>query len=116
MRMAPHLWRAVFERDKGYCQYCDADLLASFSAYFSAQVDHVVAVISGGLDTLENFKLACPTCNQCLSRAKHLQTYEERKAYVTARRGAEMNGYLEWRKELRETPSRDKLDIPREAL
>jgi 5-methylcytosine-specific restriction endonuclease McrA len=107
--MSPALWRAVFERDKGYCQYCDTDLLSSFSTYFSAHVDHVIAVIAGGLDTIENFKLACPTCNQCLSRAKNLQTYEERKAYVKTKRDAEMNGYMEWRKELREPGTHGKM-------
>ena len=74
MRMAPQLWREVFHRDKGYCQYCDTDLLSSFSTYFSAHADHILAVSAGGLDTIENWKLACPTCNQSVPLAGKAST------------------------------------------
>jgi 5-methylcytosine-specific restriction endonuclease McrA len=91
----------VFARDKGYCRYCDADLLANFSVYFSAQVDHVVAVVAQGSDDLSNLVLACPTCNQALSRASHLRTEEARYKFVAEKREKETAGYLEWKEELR---------------
>ena len=101
MRVDPGLWRAVFERDRGICRYCGVDLLNSFSAYWSATVDHVHAVAAGGADTLENLVLSCPACNGMLCRSEALLSVEERRAFVAARRDAERNGYEEWVAELR---------------
>lgn len=101
MTVPPHIWRQVFERDRGICQYCDADLLANFSVYWSATVDHVVAVAREGPHTAENLKLCCPGCNGMLSRSSSLSTFEERKAFIKARRRAEHEGYLQWCRELR---------------
>lgn len=78
-------WIEVFKRDNGCCQYCDVDLLSSFSSFQSSTVDHIIARSSGGTDDTENLVLSCPACNQMLSRAGHLTTYGERKAYLTER-------------------------------
>lgn len=50
----------AFKRDKGFCQYCGLDLLAEFSLFHSATVDHVIAVAAGGGDEAENLVLSCP--------------------------------------------------------
>src|ERR1700728_1690255 len=77
--------REVFERDKGFCQYCEQDLLLSRTAYGGHQIDHVVARAKGGSDELNNLKLACATCNLGLSKRNDLTTFEARKEYINKR-------------------------------
>ena len=101
MTVDPMIWRAVFERDRGVCRYCDVDLLASFSAYWSATVDHVHAVAVGGRDSLDNLVLSCPACNGMLCRSGALLSIEERKAFVANRREQEQLGYEHWVESLR---------------
>ena len=101
MIVNPKMWRYVFERDKGICQYCGNDLLSNFSAYWSATVDHIVPRCEKGSDEKENLVLSCPACNGMLSRAKDLKTFEKRKEYITRRINNEMNGYQEWYNQLR---------------
>jgi 5-methylcytosine-specific restriction endonuclease McrA len=96
MRVPGKIWQQVFERDKGICQYCEINLLDSFSSYWSATVDHVVAVAAGGGDEVENLVLACPACNGMLSRSGKLTTVSERKAFVTHKISKEMEGFNEW--------------------
>jgi len=79
-------WRQVFDRDRGYCRYCGVDLLLTFSAYCSADVDHIIARSVGGSDDVANLVLACRGCNSSLSRSAHLKTFEERKSHVEAQR------------------------------
>ena len=86
MIVSKKTWIKVFERDKGFCRYCGADLLSSLSAFCSATVDHLVPRSAGGGDGTENLVTACTGCNGMLSRAKHLTTFEERKASVEQRR------------------------------
>jgi len=100
MVVKPKIWREVFCRDNGRCQYCNADLLCSFSTYWSATVDHVIPRCENGSDDKENLKLACPACNAILSRTK-LKTYEERKKYVISRIANQIDGFNEWVTELR---------------
>jgi hypothetical protein len=101
MRVPPATWRAVFQRDRGICRYCDEDLLSSFSSYWAATVDHVHAVAAGGPDDEENLVLSCPACNGMLCRSGHLLSVAERRAYVSSRRSQELAGFEEWRAELR---------------
>jgi 5-methylcytosine-specific restriction endonuclease McrA len=83
MRISAKVWDQVFERDKGFCQYCGADLLISRATYSAAQVDHVHAVAAGGeLEELENLRLACTICNGSLSRYNNLTTFDARKAHM----------------------------------
>ncbi len=96
MRVPPKIWQVVFERDKGICQYCEINLLGSFSSYWSATEDHVVAVAIGGGDELENLVLACPVCNGVLSRSGKLTTFPERKAFVAKRTSEETDGFNSW--------------------
>ena len=100
MRVHHSVWKAVFDRDNGICQYCDADLLSSFSTYWSATVDHVLAVSAGGSDDIENLKLACTGCNCLLSRSGSLTSHEQRRAYVQKRIAEELAGYNDWRQHL----------------
>jgi hypothetical protein len=76
------IWHEVLHRDKGYCQYCGADLLAGPVAFFSATVDLVLPKRAGGGFTVENLVLCCKGCNGILSRQKHLQTFQQRRAHV----------------------------------
>lgn len=94
-------WTAVFERDRGICRYCAADLLASFPAFCSATVDHLRSRSRGGLHEPSNLVLACPACNTMLSRAGHLQTFEERKAFLEQQRLKGMVWYQQLRSKLR---------------
>lgn len=96
MTVPPKIWSAVFERDKGYCQYCGVDLLNSFSTYCSATVDHLVARSLNGPDTEDNLVLACPACNSMLSRCNELTKFAERKAYLQDRQAQGTVYYLEW--------------------
>jgi RNA polymerase subunit RPABC4/transcription elongation factor Spt4 len=91
----------VFKRDRGYCKYCGVDLLANFSSYWSATVDHVIPVSAEGSNDAGNLVLACPACNGLLSRATTLCSFEERRSLVAERRGAEKDGFEGWTKELR---------------
>ena len=101
MVVNPKLWREVFERDNGFCQYCGFDLLSDFNAYWVATVDHIKHRSDGGEDEKGNLVLACSSCNGMLSRSNHRKTIEERKAYIMERRTDEMPGYKEWKKYLR---------------
>jgi hypothetical protein len=102
MRVNPETWRSVIERDRGICQYCGTDLLATFSSYWSATVDHVHAVASGGSDEPQNLVACCPACNTMLCRSGHLLTIAERKAYIATRREQERLGYERWVSALRQ--------------
>lgn len=42
------------------CEYCDRRFLRSLDNYYSWQVDHVTP---GGGDSLDNYAIACQTCN-----------------------------------------------------
>ncbi|WP_460878093.1 HNH endonuclease [Rhodanobacter koreensis] len=101
MRVASETWRSIIARDNGICQYCGVDLFATFSSYWSATVDHVHAVATGGTDDAINLVACCPACNSMLCRSGHLQTILERKAFVAARRAQEQAGYEAWLREHR---------------
>lgn len=81
-------WSEVFNRDKGYCQYCGKDLLESLSAFNSTTVDNIISVSVGGSDELNNRVLSCSRCNQMLSkayelsRANGLTTFDARKDFL----------------------------------
>lgn len=52
--------RAVFERAKGRCEYCQSR--ADYATETFA-VEHIIPVSRGGTDDLENLALACSGCN-----------------------------------------------------
>lgn len=102
MNLDPKIWFQVFKRDKGRCRYCDADLLYSFSTFFSTTVDHIVArAAKGSDDDPANLVLACPACNSMLSRSTKLVTFEERRAFLDKYRPEQVWRYNELRNELR---------------
>lgn len=48
----------VYEKYQGHCAYCGREI-----AYKDMQVDHIMAVLLNGLDSLENLNPACRMCN-----------------------------------------------------
>ncbi len=54
------LQRAVIERAKGYCEYCQ--LPASFSPA-SFNFEHIIPLAKQGLTSLENLAFSCGGCN-----------------------------------------------------
>ncbi len=50
-------------RTGGRCEYCSA-LVEMREGPKQATIDHVVPRSKGGLDVLENLRLACHDCNQ----------------------------------------------------
>ncbi len=102
MVVEPKLWGEVFERDLGICRDCEVGLLASFSSYWSATVDHLHHRSDAGEDMKQNLVLACPACNSMLSRANKLRTLEERQSFIRERRKDELKGFQEWLSGLRD--------------
>lgn len=62
-----HLRGPVFDRDGGKCRYCGRAV--SFAANYwedepiKAVLDHVIPLVAGGTDEIENLALACWACN-----------------------------------------------------
>jgi 5-methylcytosine-specific restriction endonuclease McrA len=99
--MALENWTKVFDTGKGYCTYCGVDLLASISAFWSAQRDHVHSRAGGGDNEEKNMVIVCPSCNQALSRAKGLRTVTERKAFIQQLYKKRMPTFEQWCRDLR---------------
>lgn len=59
--ISPALRRLVEERANYRCEYC---LLAAGVAFFSHEVDHVIAVKHGGATDADNLAIACWRCNR----------------------------------------------------
>lgn len=66
------LRRLVHERAKGCCEYC---LLDSRYAYFSYEVDHIVAEKHGGKTEADNLCLSCFECNRY--KGSDIASYDE---------------------------------------
>jgi 5-methylcytosine-specific restriction endonuclease McrA len=94
-------WKIVFNKNNGYCAYCEVDLLASISTFWSAQRDHVKPKASGGNDDESNMVISCPTCNQALSRQKNLHTTQERKEFIQRLNLERSEIYNDWVRDLR---------------
>jgi len=77
-------WGFVFERDKGFCEYCNLDLLQDFTHYYFAEVDHLLPNGDPRREDTQYMALACRACNSRLSAAHRqgLFTVEARKAYL----------------------------------
>lgn len=58
MAVSKKLRFAVLSRDKFACQYCGAS-----APHVELHVDHVMARLFGGADTMENLTTACRDCN-----------------------------------------------------
>lgn len=77
--------KQAFLRDGGRCRYCGLDFMRSLSDFWSYTVDHLVCKAAGGDDSLDNIVTSCKACNECLSRAAHLRTFEDRRDYIQSR-------------------------------
>jgi HNH endonuclease len=55
------LRRQVYERARGYCEYCRIPDAATFAPH---EIDHIVAEKHGGLTESENLALSCASCNK----------------------------------------------------
>jgi 5-methylcytosine-specific restriction endonuclease McrA len=102
MIIPPKIWHQVFDRAKGYCEYCGEDLLISRAAYASAQVDHVLARAKDGEDKIENLRLACSLCNSSLSRYNVLTTFDARKKHIESQLETHQRNYREKCSKLRQ--------------
>lgn len=61
-RYRKSIYETLLERDGGQCHYCECYFEGSGRRGMT--IDHVVALLAGGSNFLENFVLACYTCNQ----------------------------------------------------
>ena len=55
------LRRQVYERAKGYCEYCLIPDAATFAPH---EIDHIIAEKHGGRTEAENLALSCTLCNK----------------------------------------------------
>jgi 5-methylcytosine-specific restriction endonuclease McrA len=53
----PYTRQEVFLRDRGRCYICGVELKGMW------HVDHVMPIVAGGADTLDNVRAACAPCN-----------------------------------------------------
>jgi HNH endonuclease len=51
----------VYERARGFCEYCKISEEVSFAKH---QIDHVIAEKHGGLTVEQNLALSCTICNK----------------------------------------------------
>jgi len=84
MAVSDKTWHEVFDRDSGYCRYCEEDLLLSISRYRSAEMDHLLPSEHPDRDGGEHLVLSCGPCNKSLSRAhaQGLATFDSRKNFL----------------------------------
>ncbi|GAB6142093.1 hypothetical protein JCM14076_28220 [Methylosoma difficile] len=54
---------AVFFRDRGICSNCQKNISGLLNLNNSKHFDHIVPLISGGLNDISNLQLLCETCN-----------------------------------------------------
>jgi hypothetical protein len=100
-------WAAVFKESNGYCAYCGVDLLRDFHTWYSSQRDHVIAQCVLTPEEQPMLVMSCGCCNSLLSRASHLRTVEERRAYVEPLRLRQEADFLKWKRDLRPEHSAD---------
>ena len=67
-------FRDVFERDAGICQYCNEDLLWSYSIFSTTKFDRIPAAEDGWVT-------CCEACHNALKECAH-SSFEARKAFV----------------------------------
>jgi len=103
MTVPEKTWYQVFRRDKGLCQYCGLDLVANFSTFNAAAVDHIIAKSSGGTDKPENLILCCTGCNGMLTRSNELKTFVTRKQLVQKNHVEKESWFAKFKREVVET-------------
>lgn len=55
--------KAVYFRDRGMCALCSRDVSGLFQTQPERHYDHIVPLISGGLNDVTNMQLLCSECN-----------------------------------------------------
>jgi hypothetical protein len=103
MKVSRKTWAAVFERDRGCCRYCGADLLASVPAFCAATMDRIEGQGRAGTEDAAHLVLACAGCASLLSGVGHLKTFAERKSFLDQQHAKGRPWYLEFRNRLRDT-------------
>ena len=87
--------RAIFARDRGYCQYCGKDLLEHLSDWLAAGVDTVDA--DAGLD---GAVLVCAGCRGQLANCG-ASGFDERQNWLLERTRHHLTAWIGWKRELR---------------
>ncbi|MDO9637570.1 MAG: HNH endonuclease signature motif containing protein [Pseudotabrizicola sp.] len=64
-RARPPVWarNAVFHRDKGCCVVCGTDLTKLINQRTQLHFDHIIPLVSGGMNDITNLQLLCSSCN-----------------------------------------------------
>lgn len=70
-RLTPAERMTVYNKCNGHCAYCGCKL-----EYKDMQVDHVEAILTGDVDTLDNMFPACRSCNHYKS-SMSLETFRK---------------------------------------
>lgn len=56
-----HIKKTVAERAGYNCEYC---LVNQFDMFLIFQVDHIISIKHGGLNSIMNLAFSCPSCNR----------------------------------------------------
>ena len=70
MRFSKELRQQIFERARGYCEYC----LLPQETPFPHEIDHIIPRQHGGTDVVDNLALCCIFCNR--PKGPNLATFD----------------------------------------
>lgn len=54
----------MFEQQGGMCAYCGKEITKKSKDPYARQLDHIIPICRGGLNTLSNVHWVCPRCNK----------------------------------------------------
>ena len=70
-RLTPAQRKRIHESCNGMCAYCGCEL-----RYEDMQIDHIMPLINGGMDVIENMLPACRCCNH-RKGSENLERYRQ---------------------------------------
>lgn len=73
-RFPKRLIHRMFLSQDGACAYCDEDLE-------SYHIEHIIPLICGGSNNIDNLVLSCPQCNLKAGK-KYFKSFLEKKKYI----------------------------------
>lgn len=71
--------RAVIQRAKGYCEYCQLPVAFSPASF---KFEHIIPLVKQGLTTLENLAFSCGGCNAYKKVLNKLKMCQEMPIFV----------------------------------